>query len=440
MDTDFTKGLPHPFYGDHVLYHANTKGLAITPVRAWAFDGWRTEALSWRTGCYIHGGLSGVGPVSIRGPQALEYLQSLCVNSFARFPVGTMKHGVMCNEEGLITAHGIIERVTEDNFLSFAGGPPGASARNAEGFEVEIEMLSWYLFQIAGPTSLQVLEKVTGESLHDLKFLHFRQTSIEGIPCEIARLGMTGGLAYELHGPIEDAATIYDAVYQSGQEFGIQRLGWGTYLVNHIEGGFPQHTWTFMSAPPPEKWPRAMKRWEVSGSVDPLNVRSRCRTPVEVRWANMVKFDHDFSGREALEAEIANPRRTTVTLRWNHEDVLDVFASLLRGEETYKVFDLPYSPQRWPMAHADHVLKDGREIGWSSGTIYSPYYREFLSHGCIDISESEIGSEVLVQWGDHGGSIKNIRTTVERFPYLDEGRNSDLDVRAFSGNGTTTRS
>lgn len=428
MEDALTTGLPHPFYGDHVLYHANTKGLTITPVRAWAFNGWRTEALSWRKGCYIHGGLSGIGPISIKGPQALEYLQGLCINSFAKFPIGSMKHAVMCNEEGLITAHGIVERVAEDHFLSFAGGPPGATTKSGEGFDVEIEMLSWYLFQIAGPTSLDVLEKVTGESLRDLKFLRFRETSINGKKCEIARLGMTGSLAYELHGPMEDAAEIYDAVYQAGQALGIERLGWGSYLVNHVEGGFPQHTWTFVSALPPEKWPRAMKRWEVTGSVDPLDIRARCRTPVEVRWDNMAKFDHDFIGRAAVETEIAHPRRTTVTLRWNPDDVLDVFASMLREGEPYKAFDFPYSPQRWPMAHADHLLKDGRSVGWSSGTIYSPHYREFLSHGCIDLAEAEIGREVIVQWGDHGGPIKDIRATVERFPYVNEGRNSDIDV------------
>jgi hypothetical protein len=35
---------------------------------------------------------------------------------------------------------------------------------------------------------------------------------------------------------------------------------------------------------------------------------------------------------------------------------------------------------------------------------------------------------VVVQWGDHGRPLKDIRATVERFPYLTEGRNSDVDV------------
>jgi glycine cleavage system aminomethyltransferase T len=90
--------------------------------------------------------------------------------------------------------------------------------------------------------------------------------------------------------------------------------------------------------------------------------------------------------------------------------------------------DLPYAPNVWPQAHADHIVKDGRRIGISSGTIYSYFFREVLSMGTIDLDASQIGTEVIVQWGDYGGRIKDVRATVERFPYLTEGRNSDLDV------------
>jgi vanillate/3-O-methylgallate O-demethylase len=245
---------------------------------------------------------------------------------------------------------------------------------------------------------------------------------------------MTGNLAYELHGPTEDGPKIYDAVYRAGQEFGIERLGWGTYLVNHVEGGFPQVTWTFIPVPGmPDEAARAFigQFFKISGSVDPANLRARFRTPVEVGWHRMCKFDHDFLGRAALETEVANPKRTVVTLRWNPADVIDIYASLLRSGEAYKPIDLPYAPNVWPQAHADHILKDGRQIGISSGTIYSYYFREVLSMGCIDIDASKIGTEVTVQWGNYGSRIKNVRAAVERFPYLTEGRNSDLDVVAL---------
>jgi glycine cleavage system aminomethyltransferase T len=259
----------------------------------------------------------------------------------------------------------------------------------------------------------------------------FRNSKIEGTNVEVARIGMSGNLAYELHGSIADGPKIYDAVYRAGQEFGLERLGWGTYLVNHVEGGFPQVTWTFIPVPDmPDDAAGAFigQFFKISGSVDPTDLRARYRTPVEVGWHHMCKFDHAFIGRTALEAEVAHPKRTVVTLRWNPDDVIDIYASLFRPGEAYKTLDLPYAPNVWPQAHADHIEKDGQRIGISSGTIYSYYFREVLSMGCIDLDASQIGTEVIVQWGDHTGKIKNVRATVARFPYLTEGRNSDLDV------------
>ncbi len=172
----------------------------------------------------------------------------------------------------------------------------------------------------------------------------------------------------------------------------------------------------------------------VSGSVDPANMPARQRSPLELGWQRSVRFDHDFIGRQALEAEAAGPRRKTVTLRWNPDDVVDIYASLLRKGEEYKTLDLSTTPTllHGTLAHADHIRKDGREVGYSSGTIYSYYFREVLSMGVIDLDQIAIGNEVIVQWGDHGRRIKDVRATVERFPYLQEGRNDQIDLAALS--------
>jgi glycine cleavage system aminomethyltransferase T len=358
-------------------------------------------------------------------------MQGLVINSFANFPVGTLKHAVMCTEDGLIAAHGVVERKAENEFASFAGGPPALhKVEVPEGGE--LQRLDQYLFQIAGPRSIDVLEKATGENLRDVGFLSFRDTSVNGLRTEIARIGMSGNLAYELHGPFSEGPAVYGAVVQAGREFRIQRLGFNTYMVNHVEGGFPQNSWTFVGAPllsdrnNGNAYPGV-----VTGSVHPANMRARWRTPAEVRWGFMAKFDHDFIGRAAVEAEVANPKRTTVILRWNPDDVVDIFASHFRkDEEPFKMLDLPHAPRKWPMAHADQVIRDGREVGYSSGTIYSLYFREVISMGCVDRDIRELGTEVVVKWGDFGGRIKEIRATVERFPYLTEGRNSDVNVLA----------
>jgi len=418
-----------PFYDEPITYlHLGDR------LRAWEFNGWKPESMSWKTGCYIHTGLSNT-QFNFTGPDVEALFSSICVNSFAKFPIGSMKHAIMCTEDGLIATHAITQRNDENEYRFFAGIPWPLHALQKSKFNVKAEFVPSYLTQVAGPTSLATLERATGESLGDIGFLKFRKARIAGKTVEIGRIGMSGNLAYEIRGPLDEGATVYDAVFKAGQDFGIQRLGWRTYLVNHVEGGFPQMSWTFWtSAWEDPEFKKTVFKPAITGSVDPANMRARYRTPLEVGWEKAVRFDHEFLGRKALEAEAANPSRTVATLRWNPDDVLDIFASLLKPGEEYKTIDLPTSPT-WVdgfLAHADHILKDGREIGVSSGTIYSYYFREVLSMACIDISEAKIGNEVIVQWGDHGKRIKNVRATVERFPYLSEGRNDQVDAARLS--------
>ena len=409
-------------------------------VRAWEFSGWQAESMSWKKGCYIHAGLSGGSPVVYSGPGAEQFLSGICVNGFAKFRPGTCKHAVMCDEQGLITGHGVLQREASDRFRLFVHGVWSNFMFTKTELRVKEDMLDEYLFQIAGPTSLQALEAATGDDLHDIGFLRFKKSSIRGKQVEVMRIGMAGSLAYELHGPMEEAAEVYDAVFQAGRKYGMERLGWRTYTVNHVEGGYPQQIWTFLSSAPENSEYRAFierlgaaasldAQW--SGSVDPQDRRARYRTPLEVGWEKSVNFNHEFVGKQALQSEHANPQKTIVTLVWNVDDVIDIYASLFRSGEDYRYLEMPTSPHlRGFLAHADHVLKDGVPVGISSGTTYSYYYRKVISHCTIDKQHAQIGKEVVVKWGDHGKRIKDVRATVERFPYYDEHRNQTFDVRA----------
>jgi vanillate/3-O-methylgallate O-demethylase len=420
-----------PFYLEFGLYN-----LRHSAPRPWEFRGWKAESLSWKKTCYIHSGLSGPAQFVYRGGQAAEFLSSICVNNFTRFAVGAAKHAVMCTEGGLIAGHGVLQRREQNDFRIFVCSRWPLYMHSQTKFDVEQKIENNYLFQVAGPTSLQTLEAATGENLRDIRFLRFRNAKIAGKSVEVMRIGMAGSLAYELHGPIEDGPAVYEAVFEAGQPFGIERLGWKTYFVNHVEGGFPQQTWTFLSAGYGDAGFQKFINPKdpivapiVTGSVDPNDLRARLRTPLEVGWQSSIKLDHEFLGRAALERELSNPKRTIVTLVWDPEDVIDVYASMFRGGDEYKEIELPISPHnRGVMAHADYVTIDGKEVGISSGTVYSYYYRQMISHCTIDLDASAIGTNVIVKWGDFGAKIKDIRAKVARFPYLNEGRNQDVDV------------
>lgn len=414
-------------------------------LHIWEGDGWKEESMSWKTGAYLASNLSGFPEFTFSGPQAQEFLSRLSINNVYKWPVGTSKHLVMLDDRGYIANHGLTVRDSEDSFRHFGAMPWALYKAPSVGLEVEIGVRDIFLFQVAGPTSLQVLERLTGESLRELKFLGVKPITISGIDSsvkiELSRIGMAGTLAYELRGPLEHGPAVFDAVFQAGNDFGLKRLGWRTYVVNHTEGGFPQQGCTFLPAAFADPGfvshpvfgaalPPSQVGGALSGSIDPGDIRARLRTPFEVNWGWMAKFDHDFLGRAALEAEAADCRRKTVVLRWNKEDVLDVFASQFEPGEEYRHFELPTTPQSPAGDHADMVTVNDKQVGVSSLAVYSYYYREMLSHSTIDLEHAEIGTEVIVHWGHHGRRIKPIRATVERFPYLDLPANKDFDFTA----------
>lgn len=419
------------------LYQCTARPFAMP----YEYTGWRDETMSWKETCYLHGNLNPSPTYRIKGPEALKFLSDTCVNSFANFPIGMGKHAIMCNEEGLVMMDGVLLRLGEDDFITYWIAPYIAYALQKGNYNAVGEDLTGrvFLFQIAGPRSLEVLEAASGDDLRDISFIRHRPSSIDGMEVRVLRLGMAGTLAYELHGRIEDARPVYNAILKAGEPYGIRRLGHRAYMMNHTEDGFPQAYYHF---PYPWREDKGFAEYltkiggargfnaRFAGSMG-QDIRLRYRNPVELGWADMIKFDHDFVGRKALEKEVANPRRKMVTLVWNPEDIIDIYASQFRPGEPYPHMD---SPNHYTFEHgihtfyADQVLKDGKLIGISSGRAHSFYFRQMLSLCSIDVEHSAIGNEVVVLWGNPGTRQKEVRAKVSRFPYLSENRNQVVDV------------
>ena len=83
---------------------------------------------------------------------------------------------------------------------------------------------------MAGPRSLEILEKASGDDLHDIKFFHHRVSRIAGKEVRIFRMGMAGTLAYEVHGNIDDAHDVYKAIFGAGKEYGMKKMGQQAYI------------------------------------------------------------------------------------------------------------------------------------------------------------------------------------------------------------------
>jgi len=409
-----------------------------TSYEAWEYTDWIDESMSWKDTLYI-GDWSPLEKMQVSGPEALQFFSSIAVNGFTKFDVGQAKHIVLCNRSGKIMGEGVLMRLADDDYL-FTSGPGVAWAHyqfKKGGFRAEAELISnrRFIIQLQGPNSLFVMEKATGESLRDIGFMRFRETHIGNHTLLALRQGMAGEVGYELHGPIKDAPAIFSTLLEIGRDFGIRRLGGRTKMVNHVEACFPtpsvdfvpalfgdderEFTETYFS-------PNARSIYrKTDGSFEYEDISTLYRTPVELGWKKNVKFDHDFIGREALEPEVHEPRRTMVTLVWNAEDVADVYGSLFRKNTIpFQYMELPRNILG--CVFADTVTKDGAHIGVSTSRCYSYYFREMLSLCVIDVTLATPGTDVQVIWGRPSGPQKTIRAKVAAAPYKKDNRRADV--------------
>jgi glycine cleavage system aminomethyltransferase T len=339
---------------------------AFVGISPYEFTDWRDETLSCKKTCYLHAGLNPTDTLKLKGPDLIKFLSRVCVTNFDKFPVGKIKHGLVCNDQGLIIQDGVLMRTGEDEVISYWMAPLLNYALDTckyGKYNVEIEYLTMkvFLFQIGGPVSIDVIEAACGQSLRDLKFLRFMDATIAGKPVRICRIGMAGTLAYEVHGAIEDAHAVYTAIYETGVPFGLRRLGSHCYPMNPAENGFPQFAVHFVEPRINDKelmdylektpamgfWAMHSKAKKHRGSASD-DINNYYHNPFEFGWNKMIKFDHEFAGREALEKIASENKRTIVSLEWNVDDIADVFTSQFKDGEPYKYIEKPTDMDYWP--------------------------------------------------------------------------------------------
>lgn len=400
------------------------------------YTSWLDESLSWKEHLEL-GDWSFLWQHRLRGPDALKLMSGISVNSFEKFPISQSKHVVHTNEDGKVIHEGILTRFGEEDFVLHGRGGFWARYNHERGrYNASIEQEDWFIYQVAGPNAIKVLAKLdaSGDFL-GTKYMWVAPITIAGRKIWALRQGMSGEIGFELQGPREWGQEIWDAVLDAGAEFGIRRMGGRVAMINHLEACYPTIGTDYLPAifgPGYEEYldyfrsfmPPNTQVTYIAGSFQGEQVSDYYRSPVELGWSRVVRDDHEYAGRAALAREKADPRRVIRTLRWNADDVVDVYASMFRPGSHHTYMEMPRD--QWGYMWADRVEADGQVIGATTSRGYSYYFREMLSLCPIDVAYSEPGTEVTVVWGNPGDVEKRIRATVAPAPFKQDNRRLDL--------------
>jgi vanillate/3-O-methylgallate O-demethylase len=430
-------------------------GAYIYPVVPYEFSNWRREQRAWREAAVLFDQSHHMVNLFLRGPDAIKLISDSGINSVANFPVDMAKQFVPTTPAGHVIGDGILFHLDDEEFVWVGRAPVSnwlAYRAESGGYNVEVEKddrspsnpygkpvtRKYWRFQIQGPRAWDVIEKVNGGPVEQLKFFRMAHMNVAGRQVRTLRHGMAGEPGLELFGPYETYDETRHAILEAGQEFGLEACGARAYASNTLESGW-------IPSPLPAIYSgeelRGYREWlpaagyeatnALAGSFVSDDIEDYYLNPWELGYGQFVKFDHDFVGREALEQIDAESQRKKVTLAWDGEDMARLFASLFdTDEDPYQFFDLPIA--NYGASNFDSVLdEDGNLIGFSMFTGYSANERRALSLATVN-PEVELGTEVHVVWGEPDGGTRKktvephrqltVRAIVSPVPYSETAR------------------
>jgi len=306
--------------------------------------------------------------VEITGPDAYKFTQLLTPRDLSKLSIGQCKYVLIVNNDGGILNDPVLLRLAENHFwLSLADSDVLLWAQGVavnSGLNVKISEPDVSPLQLQGPTSQEIMVKLFGDGIRDLKYYWLREYNLDGIPLIVSRTGWSSELGYEIY--LRDGSKgneLYEKIMAAGKEHGIQPGH--TSSIRRIEGG--------------------MLSYHADADIN--------TNPFELGLDRLVNLENDidFIGKDALKKiKQDGIKRKQVGL------IID--CNPLSGPNT----------TFWP------IKKNGKKIGKVTSAVYSPRLKKNIALAMIEINYSELGNQLDVQ--THEG--KYSATIVEK-PFYD---------------------
>ena len=189
--------------------------------------------------------VSHLGKVSVKGPGALDFLNSIFTNDLNRITDGQAQYTLHCNANGGVIDDLIVYRNSQSDLFLI----PNASntsevvadllSKEPAGIEIVNLHESFGVIAVQGPLSKDVIKRFGINPAMD--YMAFEHVTIAGCKAILCRTGYTGEHGYEIVPSWSDAPKVWDALAKAIAPLGGLVCGLGARDTLRTEMGYPLH-------------------------------------------------------------------------------------------------------------------------------------------------------------------------------------------------------
>ncbi len=307
--------------------------------------------------------VSHMGEFLLTGDNALALIQKVCSNDAALLTKGKAQYSCMPNFEGGIVDDLIVYMMNENEYLLVVNASNidkdwnWIASQNNLGVTMQNLSDDYSLLAIQGPKAVEAMQSLTSIDLSEIDYYHFKVADFAGFDdVIISATGYTGSGGFEIYCKNKDVVTIWNKVFEAGNDFGIKPIGLAARDTLRLEMGF------------------CLYGNDINDSTSPLEAG--------LGWTT--KFNKDFTNSKNLKLQKEN----------------GVSRKLIAFEMQERAV---------PRHDYEIVDKLGNIIGFVTSGTMSPSMNIGIGLGYVSIEHSKIDNEIFIRIRKNDVSAKIVK-------------------------------
>ena len=310
--------------------------------------------------------VSHMGEFILKGDQALELIQKVVSNDASKLFDGKIQYAYLPNLTGGIVDDLLVYRIDEKTYMLVVNASNiekdwnWISQFNTFGVDMKNISERTSLLAVQGPQAAAALQSLTTVNLTEMEYYTFKKGTFAGVEnVLISATGYTGAGGFEIYFDNEHADAIWDAIFKTGEPYGIKPIGLAARDTLRLEMGFCLY----------------------GNDIDETT------SPIEAGLSWVTKFTKDFNNSATLLAEKQN----------GVAKKLVGFEMIERGipRHDYEIVDA-----------------DGNIIGKVTSGTQSPSLQKAIGLGYVKTEFAKAGEEIFIKIRDN-----KIKAQVVKFPF-----------------------